>query len=256
MRTKTMIDKMIPIVLVFATLFSKSFGFNRPYSPIYRTDRKFHHVSGNSPLALFAEGGNKKDMAIQEDALLVETEEGANGVKMLGPASSLASDKSEDSDESVNLDLLESKQVFMITREMRRQMIEELGYRRTDIDCIRVDLVADIIENRIRCPSDGMPNEWIDKERESMNNFIEQNSLAERLESESKYPLKFPLLAVSLILFGKGFSDALITIIKVNIDFPGVSLTDQFQGIPILAIDFVCAVAGASLGFWTWNTMK
>lgn len=80
--------------------------------------------------------------------------------------------------------------------------------------------------------------------------------MMQRMENESKYPLKFPLLAVSLVLFGKGFSDALITLIKVNIDFPGASLTAQFQGIPVLAIDLVCVITGATLGLWTWKTMK
>jgi len=80
--------------------------------------------------------------------------------------------------------------------------------------------------------------------------------MLQRLENESKYPLKFPLLGVSLVLFGKGLSDALITIIKVNIDFPGVSLADQFMGVPILAIDAVCVVVGAALASSTWKTMK
>ena len=67
---------------------------------------------------------------------------------------------------------------------------------------------------------------------------------------------KHDLLAVGMILFGKGFGDALITIIKVNIDFPGATLTEDFMGVPVLAIDTVCVLAGAALASWTWNTMR
>jgi hypothetical protein len=59
-----------------------------------------------------------------------------------------------------------------------------------------------------------------------------------------------------VILVGKGLSDLLITLIKVSMDFPGVSLAAQFQGIPIVAIDLVCIVTGIVLGTWTWKTMK
>jgi len=71
----------------------------------------------------------------------------------------------------------------------------------------------------------------------------------ERLESESRYPLKFPLLCVSTILAGKGLSDALITIIKVQQGFVGASL------VPVLGIDALCVAAGVGLGVWTWRTM-
>mmetsp|Transcript_20117 Transcript_20117/g.40061 ORF Transcript_20117/g.40061 Transcript_20117/m.40061 type:complete len:188 (-) Transcript_20117:146-709(-) len=77
----------------------------------------------------------------------------------------------------------------------------------------------------------------------------------ERLESESRYPLKFPLLCVSTILAGKGLSDALITIIKVQQGFVGASLTEEFIGVPVLGIDTLCVAAGVGLGVWTWRTM-
>ena len=81
-------------------------------------------------------------------------------------------------------------------------------------------------------------------------------AMLDKLESENRYPLKFPLLAIGTILFGKGFGDALITLIKVNIDFPGANLREDFLGVPVLAIDSACVVAGAALASWTWNTMK
>ena len=186
-----------------------------------------------------------------------ENKQGGNiAAKSLGHVSSPARTSSDprDVDKSLDGTNVTTNQVFMITQEMKRTMIEELGYKRKEVDTIRVEIVANIIKNRIRCPSEGMPADWIDADRESI--IRGNSSMIKRLESESRYPLKFPLLGIGLVLFGKGFSDALITLIKVNIDFPGASLTTQFRGIPVLAIDIVCAIVGAGLGLWTWKTMK
>mmetsp|Transcript_7380 Transcript_7380/g.8190 ORF Transcript_7380/g.8190 Transcript_7380/m.8190 type:complete len:140 (+) Transcript_7380:3-422(+) len=139
---------------------------------------------------------------------------------------------------------------------MKRMLVEELGYKRKEVDSIRVELVANIIEHRIQCPLEGMPASWVDQNREFVDSGQGNSDMMRKLENESKYPLKFPLLAISLILFGKGFTDALITIIKVNIDFPGASLTAQFQGISILAIDILCVMIGLGLGLWTLKSMK
>jgi len=135
----------------------------------------------------------------------------------------------------------------MINQESKRILIEELDYRRRDVERLKFDLVPSLIERRVRCPEDGIPNSWFRSDEELM---------MDKLEQESKYPLKLPLIAVSLILFGKGFGDALITLIKVNIDFPGSSLVEEFMGIPVLLIDAVCTVLGASLAWWTWTNMK
>lgn len=135
---------------------------------------------------------------------------------------------------------------FMITREMKRVLVEELGYSRKDVDAMRVELAGPIIDKRMRCPETGMPEDWIDQSR----------ALASRLENESKYPLKVPLLLVSAVLFGKGLSDAVVTLIKVNMDFKGASLTQEFMGVNILAIDAVCIALGVALGVWTWQTMR
>ena len=213
----------------------------------------------NSAVPLFAEAGGNEGGAASgqvDDAKVNEIE--GDAVKALGPASSSASvsDLQNNVDSSISQESTASSQIFMITREIKRTMIEELGYKRNEVDAIRLELVANIIENQVQCPSEGMPIAWVDRDRKSANESVQESSMMEKLENESKYPLKFPLLAVSLVLFGKGFSDALITLIKVNIDFPGASLSAQFQGIPVIAIDFVCVLAGAGIGLWTFKTMK
>mmetsp|Transcript_20713 Transcript_20713/g.37397 ORF Transcript_20713/g.37397 Transcript_20713/m.37397 type:complete len:259 (+) Transcript_20713:137-913(+) len=141
--------------------------------------------------------------------------------------------------------------VLFIDQKSKRILIEELGYKRSEVERLRPELAQPILTQRMYRPkSKELPEEWLLSEEET------SSAMLQRLENESKYPLKFPLLAISLVLFGKGLSDALITIIKVNIDFPGVSLTEQFMGVPVLAIDAVCVVLGAALGLWTWKTMK
>jgi hypothetical protein len=128
----------------------------------------------------------------------------------------------------------------MMTRDMRRMLIKELGYSRKDVDVMRVELAGPIIEKTLSCPSEGVPSEWIGGSR------VEQDAMLKRLEQESKYPPKFPLLLVSGVLAGKGSSDAIITLIKVNMKFPGASLASEFMGVNILAVDAICV--GAS-----WN---
>ena len=252
------------LLILAATLISLapiSGAFSWTRSPVHQhNDRHLHRrpatmTAGNnySPVTLFSVDGDT-------DTTKSKNKEGVT-VKALGPASVSSSSNNDVPSGEANADAAAPTQVFMITREMTRTMVEELGYKRAEVDSIRIELVANIIENRIRCPSAGMPTDWVDLEREAMNKSVRENgsnssTMTEKLESESKYPLKFPLLAISLVLFGKGFSDALITLIKVNIAFPGASLTEQFQGIPILAIDFVCVVAGVGMGLWTWKTMK
>lgn len=135
---------------------------------------------------------------------------------------------------------------FMMSQSMRRTLIEELGYRRQDVDCMRVELAGPILEKRLRCPPEGMPESWKMETTSS--------TMMERLENESKYPLKVPLLGVSLVLGGKGLSDAIITAIKVNMGYPGALA--EFMGVPLLAIDFVCVVVGIALGTWTWKNMR
>ena len=253
---------LIILAVTFLLLIYNADAFSTPCQPMQKCgDRLQHRLSSSKklPVALFAEAGDNKGITVKEQ---VENDgenqvEGAV-VKTLGSASSFAGGADQD-DTGVPTSEKNtvSSQMFMITREIKRIMVEDLGYKRKEVDSIRLDLVANVIKNRVQCPSEGMPVDWVDQDREYANKSIQENSnMMERLESESKYPLKFPLVAVSLVLFGKGFSDALITLIKVNIDFPGASLTAQFQGIPVLAIDGICVIVGAGLGLWTWKIMK
>jgi hypothetical protein len=135
----------------------------------------------------------------------------------------------------------------MTSQETKRVLIEELGYKRKDVDRMRYELGPAIVSKRIMCPPEGgMPESWKRNDEEMMK----------KLEQESKYPLKVPLLGVSLVLLGKGLGDAGITFIKVNMDFPGASLAAEFMGVPVLAIDVLCILLGGGLGWWTWNTMN
>ena len=139
---------------------------------------------------------------------------------------------------------------LFINQQTKRVLIEELGYKRAEVERLRPELAQPIVNNRTFRPSEGVPEEWMMAEEDTTR------AMLDKLESENKYPLKFPLLVVGTILFGKGFGDALITIIKVNIDFPGATLTEDFMGVPVLAIDAVCILAGAALASWTWNNMR
>jgi len=145
----------------------------------------------------------------------------------------------------------------MISRENKRILIEELGFKRSDVERLRFDIVTCIIESRTRRPStsttqdEGLPASWCRSEED-----LAQERMASKLEQESKYPFKLPLLGLSLVLFGKGFGDALITVIKVNTNFPGASLMETFLNVPVLLIDGFCILLGAVLGWWTWNNMK
>ncbi|CAB9530054.1 expressed unknown protein [Seminavis robusta] len=153
---------------------------------------------------------------------------------------------------ATNDSIQSSSVATMMSQENKRILIEELGYRRKDAERLRLELVSSIVEKRLKCPTEGIPEEWCRSEQE----LTRESRMMQRLEQESQYPLKLPLIGISLILFGKGFGDALITIIKVNMDFPGASLAEQFLGVPVLGIDMLCVVLGGALGWWTWKTMK
>lgn len=153
----------------------------------------------------------------------------------------------DDDDFTTNLILSQASTAVMINQESKRILIEELGYRRADVERLQPALAAPIIARRLRRPPGGLPESWVDAEG------VRQKR---RLENESRHPLKFPLLGVSLVLLGKGLGDLIVTIIKVSIDFPGASLSDEFQGVPVVLIDAVCVVLGAALGGWTWKTMR
>ena len=96
----------------------------------------------------------------------------------------------------------------------------------------------------------------VDKTEESSEASASSSRMKEKLRAESRYPFKFPLLGASAVIGGKGVTDALIKVIKVSIGFKGASLSEDFLGIPVLAIDVACVAVGLSLGSWTWTTMR
>ncbi|CAB9530053.1 expressed unknown protein [Seminavis robusta] len=53
-----------------------------------------------------------------------------------------------------------SSVAVMMSQENKRILIEELGYRRKEAERLRLDLVPDIVQQRIRCPTEGIPEEW------------------------------------------------------------------------------------------------
>ena len=160
-----------------------------------------------------------------------------------------ASDESNEIDTPTEAAPVATAALF-INQQTKRILIEELGYKRAEVERLKPELAQPLVEKRTFRPSGGMPEEWMMAEEDTAR------AMLDKLESENRYPLKFPLLAVGTIIFGKGFGDALISFVKVNIEFPGATLTEEFLGVPVLAIDAACVVAGAALASWTWNTMK
>jgi hypothetical protein len=79
------------------------------------------------------------------------------------------------------------------------------------------------------------------------------DAMRKRLAAESASPLTAPLLFASVVLTGKGVSDALITVAKVSAGIRGASLSETFYGAPVLAIDAACAALGLALGLLTWR---
>jgi len=239
---------IIVVVSLFLVYVSDAFSLVRSRKVLIRV-REF-------PLVIFAEStDNNKEITFQEQLEYDNNKKEKDATVKALPLSKDIIDH-EEIDTSLDETNNSNNQVFMITQDMKRMLVEELGYKRQEVNSIRVELVANIIENRTKCPLEGIPDSWIDQNREFVDSEQGKSSLMTKLENESKYPLKFPLLAISLVLFGKGFTDALITLIKVNIDFPGASLTAQFQGISVLAIDVLCVMVGVGLGLWTLKSMK
>jgi hypothetical protein len=78
-------------------------------------------------------------------------------------------------------------------------------------------------------------------------------AMRKRLAAESASPLTAPLLFASVVLTGKGVTDALITVAKVSAGIRGVSLSETFYGVPVLAIDAGCVALGLALGVVTWR---
>ena len=80
--------------------------------------------------------------------------------------------------------------------------------------------------------------------------------MREKLKKEAEFPFFYPLMGASVVIGGKGLTDALLTFAKVAAGMRGVSLSDSFLGVPVLGIDAVCVVVGVALGSYTWSTMR
>ena len=52
---------------------------------------------------------------------------------------------------------------FVITKRMRRMLVNELGYSTADVATMRPGVAALVIEKSVRCPASGMPQEWKDQ---------------------------------------------------------------------------------------------
>lgn len=50
---------------------------------------------------------------------------------------------------------------FMITRRMRRILVEDLGYLPSDIDMMEPQITAVVIDKKLPRPLNGMPTSWI-----------------------------------------------------------------------------------------------
>ena len=237
-------------------------GFIRAFSPIHHEPRKAITISSIHRSTTSGKHSRSYQSFPQRyKNLFAKSEENENGESTeldnvsaaLPPAATVISSlppAKDDNDEDTPTSLDGTTALF-IDQKTKRILIEELGYKRGEVERLRPELAQPILTQRMYRPNtEELPDEWLLSEDDT------NAALIKRLEDESKYPLKFPLLGISLVLFGKGLSDALITIIKVNIDFPGASLTEQFMGVPVLAIDAVCVVVGVALASWTWKTMK
>ena len=77
-----------------------------------------------------------------------------------------------------------------------------------------------------------------------------------KLREESRFPYKLPLLGASAVIGGKGLTDGMLTVVKVVAGIRGSTISEEFLGMPVLAIDAACAAGGIALGAWTWKTMQ
>ena len=83
-----------------------------------------------------------------------------------------------------------------------------------------------------------------------------QERMKQKLKNEADYPLFIPLLGASVVVGGKGLTDALLTFAKVSAGMRGASLSETFLGVPVLGIDAVCVVVGVALGAYTWENQR
>ena len=68
--------------------------------------------------------------------------------------------------------------------------------------------------------------------------------MRKKLSSESDAPLRLPLLYASAVLFGKGITDSIITVLK---SVSGVSKEPLGDHAAMFVLDAVCMVAGINV---------
>jgi len=89
--------------------------------------------------------GDSSDLEITED------DESSDDLVARKESSTKVSSSSDDSN---------SKVQFMVTKKMRKTLIEELGYLESEIDMIEPQIAAVVIERGLSRPSSGMPASW------------------------------------------------------------------------------------------------
>ena len=104
-----------------------------------------------------------------------------------------ATDKSNEIDTPPEAAPVATTALF-INQQTKRILVEELGYRRAEVERLRPELAQPLVEKRTFRPPE-MPEEWMMAEEDTTR------AMLDKLESENRYPLKFPLLAVGTILF-------------------------------------------------------
>ena len=70
-----------------------------------------------------------------------------------------------------------------------------------------------------------------------------------KLKNEADYPLFVPLLGASVVVGGKGLTDALLTVAKVSAGMRGASLSETFLGLPVLGTSSAFASRSPSRSF-------
>ena len=83
---------------------------------------------------------------------------------------------------------------FIITRRMRKMLVNELGYSVIDVATMRPGVAALVIEKGVHCPTFGMPQEWKDK------SFIQSRKFQPSILK--KYLVPALTLALSSLVLG------------------------------------------------------
>ena len=82
-----------------------------------------------------------------------------------------------------------------------------------------------------------------------------KDAMKAKLKAEAEFPLKFPLLLVGTVLFGKGFTGGAVALIKA---FNGnaAALGETFFGVPVIDLDVACTIVGGAVVFATLAKMN